>query len=150
MCRKLWAACAMLWIAANATPSQAAVARLAANNQAPATDVSLPAPAPAAGLSADAIKAVARTHLTGIRACYNALVARAPGRKGVVRVEFTVTPAGTVTAADVLSSDVDDSATEQCILAEVSSWQFPEPADGGAATVVMPFTLGKAGASQRS
>lgn len=78
------------------------------------------------------VRAVARRHAGAIRHCYqeNGLKAD-PALRGLLRVELTVRPAGTVEAATATATDVNGTgmpAVTACVATAVRAWRFSEAA----------------------
>lgn len=108
------------------------------------------APAPAVdaaevrgSLSKDLVRYSIREHINEVKACYEkgALTRK---REGRILVRFMITSAGTVAAASLQSSTLDDAQTEECICAALKTWTFVKP-QTGAVTVTYPFVLKSAG-----
>lgn len=86
------------------------------------------------------IRAVVRAHITEIRGCYNEALARDPGAKGKVVLDFTIGTEGKVTRSAVESSDLADAQMTECLRVAVGGWSFPRPV-GGALQVNYPFVF---------
>ena len=56
-------------------------------------------------------------------------------KTGKVSVSFNVSPKGTVSAARIKASSVNDEGVERCVLAAIRQWTFPKPRGGGYVTV---------------
>jgi TonB family protein len=89
-------------------------------------------------------KAVAR-HASEVRYCYEVELNRQPSLAGKVSVSFTIDPAGAVSDATVLQSTLGSPGVEQCILARVRRWKFPEPKGGGVCVINYPWVFKAAG-----
>lgn len=89
-------------------------------------------------------KAVAR-HASEVRYCYEVELNRQPSLAGKVSVSFTIDPAGAVSDATVLQSTLSSPGVEQCILARVRRWKFPEPKGGGVCVINYPWVFKAAG-----
>jgi hypothetical protein len=96
------------------------------------------------GLSAEQIRRVVLAHQGALRACYDSELARNPGLKGGVTMQWQIEPGGTVTSASVASSTLSNPRVEGCISRQVKSWKFPS---AGAPTSVtaFPFKFGVGG-----
>jgi TonB family protein len=88
------------------------------------------------------IRRIVRAHLGEIRYCYNQALTRDPNRRGKVEIQFMINEAGTVPAAIVLESSLDDHKAERCMVKAVRRWKFPKPrGPGGSAKVNYPFVF---------
>jgi WD40 repeat protein/formylglycine-generating enzyme required for sulfatase activity len=74
-----------------------------------------------------------------LRACYEEGRKRIPGLEGLVTTRFVISPTGTVVAAAVVRSTLDEPETEACILRRLRTWRFPTPDTTATTTVVYPF-----------
>ena len=93
------------------------------------------------GIDKDIIRRVVRSHLMEVRGCYNQGLVKNPNLAGRVSIQFTIGPAGTVGAAVVADSSVDDASVGNCIAKSVRRWKFPKPSVGGSTIVTYPFAL---------
>jgi hypothetical protein len=80
-----------------------------------------------------------RSHLGGVKACYERQLKENPKLTGRVTIHWTITPTGHVTGANV-EGDAFDRAVADCIIALVGRWKFPAPA-GGSVDVAFPFVF---------
>lgn len=87
------------------------------------------------------IEMVARRHFDGVKACYDALLAKTPGKAGTVTARFAVAADGQVTRAHVSASTVQDADTEDCIGRSLCGWRFPALAAGHTLVLDYPFLL---------
>jgi TonB family protein len=60
---------------------------------------------------------------------------------GKVAVLFNIDGSGTVSDANVAESSLGSSPAEQCMLAKIKRWKFPEPVGGGMVTVTFPWVF---------
>jgi tetratricopeptide (TPR) repeat protein/predicted Ser/Thr protein kinase len=88
-----------------------------------------------------AARNVVRDHRDEVRACYAKAFALDPTLHGRIEIELTIDASGKVTASTVKQTTVPDASVDACIAAAAKRWRFPKPADGGALTVVCPFSL---------
>lgn len=97
------------------------------------------------GIDADTIQRIIRRQLGQIRYCYQAVgLPSNPRLQGEIRVAFLVGSAGRVLKAELASSTLRHSPTEQCVLGQVRTWRFPKTG-GRTAYVVYPFRFRPAG-----
>jgi TonB family protein len=92
-------------------------------------------------LDKEIIRRVIRSHLKEVKFCYETELVRKPDLYGRISIQFTITPAGTVSSSAVDQSTVGNRNVEQCIVAAVKRWTFPQPEDGGVVLVSYPFVL---------
>ncbi len=58
---------------------------------------------------------------------------------------FTIDPAGAVSDANVTESSLNNGNAENCMLARIRRWKFPEPQGGGVVSVTFPWIFKPAG-----
>lgn len=108
----------------------------------PSTDLPPYEQAKVAGLlRKDQIREVVRDHIDEVRECYDARLAAKPDAAGRVAISFTIGAEGSVTAATVESSSMDDEEMETCVADTIRSWVFPAPEHGGPVVVTYPFNF---------
>jgi hypothetical protein len=92
----------------------------------------------------DEVSAIVQEHSAAIRFCYERELKRNPDLKGKVSVRFTITPAGTVTNAKIISTTLNSDTVERCILSRISRWDDFGSIDPtlGNATFRQVFTFG--------
>ena len=77
------------------------------------------------GLPPDPIRQVVMGHQRFLRHCYDVELARVPDLKGAITMTWMIAPGGNVSNAAVVSSTMQNTNVESCVLAEVKSWTFP-------------------------
>jgi hypothetical protein len=90
---------------------------------------------------------IARTisrHMNEVRFCYETQLNINQSLAGKIAVSFTIDTAGAVSQADVAQTTMNDNTVEQCILARVRRWRFPEP-KGGVCVINYPWVFHPAG-----
>ncbi len=90
-------------------------------------------------LDKEIIRRVVRLHRNEIRYCYEKQLQKDPELAGSITVKFVIARTGAVTSAVVSSSDLKNSAVEQCLTRKIRRWSFPEPKGGGVVIVNYPF-----------
>jgi TonB family protein len=100
------------------------------------------------GLSKEVIAKIIRSHQSEIKYCYEIELQKKPSLFGKVAVLFTINASGSVSDANVSESSLDNSNTEQCMLARIRRWKFPEPQGGGLVTVNFPWIFKPAGGEE--
>jgi len=104
-----------------------------------------PSEPPAAAPSGrDSIQTTIRSHLSEVRGCYEAELARAPDLAGRLTVAFDIDPAGTVLDARVEDTTLPGAPGERvgaCILRHLRTWTFAPPESGALTTVRYPFVF---------
>jgi pSer/pThr/pTyr-binding forkhead associated (FHA) protein len=91
------------------------------------------------GLTADEVGRIIRRHWNEIKYCYEKELSKNPNLAGKVGVYFEIGPVGDVTVAQVKETDLHDNNVEECMLANVRRWKFPNPRGGGVVNVNYPF-----------
>ncbi len=90
-------------------------------------------------LDREIIRRVVRRHRNEIRHCYEKQLQKNPKLAGTVKVKFVIAGTGSVMSATISSSDLNNSAVEQCMTQKIRRWTFPEPTGGGIVNVNYPF-----------
>lgn len=98
-------------------------------------------PAVQGSLDREIIRRVVRQHRREIKFCYEQELQKNKNLEGKVVVKFTISPTGSVAAASVASSTLNNGAVEQCMTSKIRRWVFPEPKGGGIVIVNYPFNL---------
>jgi hypothetical protein len=91
------------------------------------------------GLTADEVGRIIRRHWNEIKYCYEKELSKDPNLAGKVGVYFQIGPIGDVVTANVRESDLKNTNVEECMLANVRRWKFPNPRGGGVVDVNYPF-----------
>jgi outer membrane biosynthesis protein TonB len=81
-----------------------------------------------------------RARIGAIKGCYERALKRNPNLSGKVKVRWTITAAGTVSAVEIEEDSLGDGEVSSCIKGLVSRWRFPAPS-GGSVDVVYPFVF---------
>ncbi|MDB4982064.1 MAG: FHA/TonB protein [Myxococcales bacterium] len=89
-------------------------------------------------LSKEAIAKVVRSHMAGVKYCYEKELQHKSSLAGGVDIFWVIQPDGSVSKANVKSSALGDAAVEGCILRQVKQWQFPK-APGQTIVARYPF-----------
>lgn len=100
------------------------------------------------GLSKDVIMKVIKRHQNEIKFCYEQELQKNDKLSGKVAVAFTIDPAGSVSDANVSESSLNNGNTENCMLARIRRWKFPEPQGGGVVSVTFPWIFKPAGSDE--
>jgi len=82
-----------------------------------------------------------RPRMKAIGQCYQTALQAKPGLSGKVTVGFVVTRDGTVGAAAIQASTLNNVTVENCIRSEILSIQFPPPATNRPIQVTYPFVF---------
>jgi TonB family protein len=98
------------------------------------------APAVDGALDPSLVSKEVRTRIGAIKACYERALKRNPNLSGKVKVRWTITAAGTVSAVEIEEDSMGDNEVASCIKGLVSRWRFPAPS-GGSVDVVYPFVF---------
>lgn len=70
----------------------------------------------------DAVSVVVQSHNAAIQFCYQRTLKRNPNLKGKIVVRFTIAPQGSVSQATILSSTLNNSSVESCIVSRIQRW----------------------------
>lgn len=94
--------------------------------------------------SPDAIREVLLGHVPAIRYCYERELKRDPELKGKVSVRITVSEDGYVTAAEIISSSLNNIRVERCMLARIRLWKDFKPINpsDGSVSFTQIYTFG--------
>lgn len=98
--------------------------------------------APGQGLSPEQISRVVRARAGAFRACYESAAARDPKLQGGITINFTVSPAGSVTAR-VGNSSLANARVESCVLRMFNRLKFPAADKATSANWPLVFRPGK-------
>lgn len=89
----------------------------------------------------EAIRRVVLANLKQIKACYEKGLNRDPSLYGKIVIQWTIGPGGRVTEARTKSTTMNSSEVENCAVARLRTWKFPEPPAGELADVAYPFVF---------
>ncbi|AFE05692.1 hypothetical protein COCOR_04189 [Corallococcus coralloides DSM 2259] len=92
----------------------------------------------------DSIRQVIAHHMPRIQECYeDHMVEKDKKVEGLLRTTFTITAEGTVRSAkiDRHGSTLKDAGLNDCVVAVLSSMDFPKPPDGRDHPIEYPFNL---------
>lgn len=92
-------------------------------------------------LDKEIIRKVVRQHRREIKYCYEQQLQKNPQLKGRVKMEFTISPQGSVIAATPVESTLGNTAVETCMSNKIRHWSFPAPKGGGIVKVKYPFNF---------
>lgn len=94
--------------------------------------------------SPEAIQEVLIAHNAAVRYCYERELKRTPTLKGKISVRITVDPNGYVKGAEIVTSTLNNTRVERCILARIRLWKDFQPirAEEGDVTFRQTYTFG--------
>ena len=92
-------------------------------------------------LDKEIIRRIIHRHINEVRFCYEESLRQQPRLAGRVGVQFTIAGNGQVLTSVLQSSTVGNANVENCTVAAVRRWQFPQPAGGGLVVVSYPFVF---------
>ena len=93
-----------------------------------------------AGMDPEVFRRIIGKRKSTIKVCYRKALAKDPKAQGDVKLKFTITPTGRVSAAEVLGSTLKDADAEECLVRTIQRLRFPVPPEGGARVEVeYPF-----------
>lgn len=87
------------------------------------------------------VVAMIKLRMGAIKACYERSLRQNPSLAGKVTVEFTIVPAGTVTAPSVLGNSTGDDSVAQCVVTTLRSLRFKPGPVGGNVVYAYPFVF---------
>jgi hypothetical protein len=80
---------------------------------------------PGQGLTAEQIRRVVMSRMGAFQACYEMALSKDPDLKGGVTMSFSISPGGSVAAANVASSSLGNARVEGCMLRTFNRLKFP-------------------------
>jgi outer membrane biosynthesis protein TonB len=93
------------------------------------------------GLDRDQIAAVINKNKGQIIYCYEQGLQGQPDLRGRVSVQFVIGGKGRITTASVAQSSLRSKQVENCMVAKMKTWQFPQPTGNVNVDVLYPFDL---------
>jgi TonB family protein len=96
-------------------------------------------------LSREEIERVIKRHQNEILFCYNTELSKEPSLAGKVAINFTIDGSGAIADASSSQNTTNNNNIEQCMLARIRRWKFPEPKGGGQVVVTYPWIFTAAG-----
>jgi pSer/pThr/pTyr-binding forkhead associated (FHA) protein len=94
------------------------------------------------------IRKVIQDHAAQIRYCYEQQLAVNPRLQGKVSIKWVINGDGSASNPQVDGSGttLEDGKVHECMMARITSWQFPKPKGGGIAVITYPWILRSSGA----
>ena len=94
--------------------------------------------------SPDSISEVVNRHNSSIQYCYQRELKENPDLKGKLAIRFTITSDGKVKNVNVISSTLNNTRVERCVVSRISRWDDFGPIDPskGDATFRQIYTFG--------
>ncbi len=92
-------------------------------------------------VSPEQIKNVVQQHSDDTRKCYSDELAQNPALAGKIVINFVVGKDGKVISTKILESTMNNEKVEQCVSAQVASWQFPSFEGDNQISVDYPFVF---------
>ncbi|MCB9523371.1 MAG: AgmX/PglI C-terminal domain-containing protein [Myxococcales bacterium] len=90
-------------------------------------------------LDKETIRRVIRRHRAEYRYCYEKELNAKRDLNGKIVMKFTIAGNGSVIAASVVETTMNNSNVESCIAGKIKRWVFPAPKGGGIVVVKYPF-----------
>jgi hypothetical protein len=84
------------------------------------------------------IQRFVKAHEKEVRACYEGEVRADPTFQGGIDLSWEILPDGSVSAAMLSRSTLDNSGVEDCVLRQVRAWRFP-PSDSQTSVPSFPL-----------
>ena len=92
-------------------------------------------------LDMETIRRVIRRHRNEYRYCYEKQLNTKRDLNGKITVKFTIAGNGSVIAAAVADTTMNDRKVEGCLVTKIKRWVFPAPKGGGIVIVKYPFVF---------
>jgi hypothetical protein len=89
----------------------------------------------------EAIRRVVQANLKQIKACYEKGLNKDPSLYGKIVIQWTIGSGGRVLEAGIKNTTMNSSEVENCAVARLRTWRFPEPPAGEVAVVSYPFVF---------
>ncbi len=93
------------------------------------------------GIDKEAIRRVVLANIKQIKACYEKGLNRDPSLYGKITIQWTIGSGGRVLSAGVRNTTMNNSEVEDCAVARLKTWKFPEPPANEVADVSYPFVF---------
>lgn len=96
------------------------------------------------GRQQDDIQAVIVKHNKSIQNCYERELRRNPNLRGKLTVRFTITPRGRVSKVELVSSTLENTKVERCVMSRIRRWNdFGDVDDSyGSTTIRQSYAFG--------
>jgi hypothetical protein len=96
------------------------------------------------------VRKVIQEHAAQIRYCYEQQLALNPKLSGKVAVKWVINADGSASSAqiDASATTLNDAKVHQCMMARITSWEFPKPKGGGMAVITYPWILRSSGGEE--
>ncbi len=93
------------------------------------------------------VRKVIQDHAAQIRYCYEQELAVNPRLQGKVSIKWVINGDGSASSPQVDHSGttLENGKVHECMMARITSWQFPKPKGGGIAVITYPWILRSAG-----
>ena len=93
------------------------------------------------GLNPEILRRINRRHANEVKYCYQKELQKKPDLAGAIKVSYTITPTGMVSASSLVSSTMSSPAVERCVVQAIKRWLYPKPGDGKPVQVSVTWTL---------
>lgn len=96
------------------------------------------------------VRKVIQEHAAQIRYCYEQELALNPKLSGKVSIKWQINGDGSASLAmvDQGSTTLQSSNVHKCMMARITSWEFPKPKGGGVAIITYPWILRSSGGEE--
>lgn len=96
------------------------------------------------------VRKVIQEHAAQIRYCYEQELALNPKLSGKVSIKWQINGDGSASLAmvDQGSTTLQSSNVHKCMIARITSWEFPKPKGGGVAIITYPWILRSSGGEE--
>lgn len=94
------------------------------------------------GRDSDAINATIAKYQMEVYYCYQQQLRRYPTLKGKVVVRFTIRPSGSIAAARIVGSTINNENVESCLMRRIKTWRFSAISKShGDLSITYPFNF---------
>ena len=90
-------------------------------------------------LDKDLVEAVIKRNTNQLRYCYQRELTKKPTLAGDVTVKFTISPDGSVSAATVAATTLNNPNVESCLISRFTRFSYPMPKGGG--IVIVEYSM---------
>jgi len=96
------------------------------------------------------VRKVIQEHAAQIRYCYEQELALNPKLSGKVSIKWQINADGSASMAmvDGSSTTLQNANVHKCMMARITSWEFPKPKGGGVAIITYPWILRSSGGEE--
>jgi TonB family protein len=87
------------------------------------------------------LEGVVQSHVGDVRGCYEQGLQENEELKGTVTTQIVIAPAGNVSQAKIVKSELQSDKVARCITDAIKKWQFPKHTGTADVIITYPFVL---------